>query len=446
MFCKPALLEAHILARCIFPMLALITPCTRTLLFPTPRYTLQELDAEMLREAVSRAEGESEEDSDIPLGSSDVDSPDDEDLEKEEEEEEERDFFLDSAMRDLDLEEPDASSNSGDGIAGDGQARGLDAGESDASPPEKSGGNKTRGAVATSTEGRRGLFDFGSSSSSSSGSSSSNDSESGSDSGDGSSSEQEGGGDGDGASGNQQENSELWEAIETASAAAKKYDPDGHMRTGAASAAAVAVAAAATSIGNVFHVKGDLGASVAGLSSAGLSWWKKHNAEGAGTGDLARDGLNVGEEKGAGSTRSVGGTREAGTEHGGERPSGDGGSSGGSDGGEGGLHPKGGSSEESDKVERIEPAGKRGRRKGGKAAGKGAGEAGDVVAAEMEKGARRRRRQAVKAAKAGRGKGGSRPEVGGAEDGLSCRVCGKHFASRSKLFAHVKAEGHALLA
>ena len=94
-----------------------------------------------------------------------------------------------------------------------------------------------------------------------------------------------------------------------------------------------------------------------------------------------------------------------------------------------------------------EPSGKRGRRKAGE--GKGAtgstgwstkvGESGPA-AVDGDKGARRRRRQAAKAsAKEDRGKGGQE------DDGLGCRVCGRRFPSRSKLFAHVKSEGHAVL-
>lgn len=80
----------------------------------------------------------------------------------------------------------------------------------------------------------------------------------------------------------------------------------------------------------------------------------------------------------------------------------------------------------------LESAGRRGRRKAGVSKQGG-------VSAEVVKGARRRRRQAVKAAKDGRANGDE-------DDGLGCRVCGRRFPSRSKLFAHVKAEGHALLA
>lgn len=92
--------------------------------------------------------------------------------------------------------------------------------------------------------------------------------------------------------------------------------------------------------------------------------------------------------------------------------------------------------------ESLESAGKRGRRKAG------VSKQGDVRPGTVgvggksypaAKGARRRRRQAVKAAKEGRAKGDE-------DDGLGCRVCGRRFPSRSKLFAHVKAEGHAVLA
>lgn len=375
----------------------------------------------MLREAVARAEDESEEDdSDSPPGGSDVGSADNEDCEEEEEEVEERDFFLDSAMRELDLEGPDAGADSNPrdshacvmGAEGGGEGGGVEGeGGSDVSPAGKSRKNNTKGRAAASTQARRGVFDFGGSSSSS-GSDSSNDSD-----GDESSGEQEGGG-GGGASGGQEENSELREAMATASAAANKCGADGQVRAGAA---------AATSTRNVFHVKGDVGASVAGLVG---------------------DGLGAGEDKFAGRTGSVERRREAARERG-ERPGGGGGSVGSSDEADGceGLQ-LGGRGGKSDEVERIEPTGKRGRVKGGR------GKAVDVVAAEIEKGARRRRRQAIKAAKAakgGHGKGSSssssRPDGGGGgEDGLGCRVCGKHFPSRSKLFAHVKAEGHALLA
>lgn len=106
--------------------------------------------------------------------------------------------------------------------------------------------------------------------------------------------------------------------------------------------------------------------------------------------------------------------------------------------------------------DKLGPAGKRGRRKAGKegTAGKGGGDEDDAPPME-EKGARRRRRQALKAAKAAHGKGtggapakpkGGRGGKGEEEDGFGCRVCERHFPSRSKLFEHVKAEGHAMLA
>lgn len=86
--------------------------------------------------------------------------------------------------------------------------------------------------------------------------------------------------------------------------------------------------------------------------------------------------------------------------------------------------------------ESLESSGRRGRRK---AAGVGkVSKQGDVGPGTV-KGARRRRRHAVKAAKDGRAKGDE-------DDGLGCRICGMQFPSRSKLFAHVKAEGHAVLA
>lgn len=129
---------------------------------------------------------------------------------------------------------------------------------------------------------------------------------------------------------------------------------------------------------------------------------------------------------------------------------------------------EGGISEESESVssrcgEGLGPTGKRGRRN----VGRNKGQKGGVVkdkssnafdsAPPADKGARRRQRQALKAAKAGGGgkkKGRREASNGGVvsrtgkgdEEGVNCRVCGKHFPSRSKLFAHVKAEGHALLA
>lgn len=98
-------------------------------------------------------------------------------------------------------------------------------------------------------------------------------------------------------------------------------------------------------------------------------------------------------------------------------------------------------------------AGKRVRRKAVKNAGHtGPSATGKDSEGEEDKGARRRRRQVAKAARAaahgkgGRDRGGGKGEgEGGGEDGpTSCRVCGKSFPSRSKLFAHVKKEGHAL--
>ncbi|CAM9196423.1 unnamed protein product [Discosporangium mesarthrocarpum] len=62
-----------------------------------------------------------------------------------------------------------------------------------------------------------------------------------------------------------------------------------------------------------------------------------------------------------------------------------------------------------------------------------------------DKGTRRRRRKAVKKMSKGAG-AGITAMAGGAQSckNQSCRVCGQAFPSRSKLFAHVKASGHAL--
>lgn len=109
-------------------------------------------------------------------------------------------------------------------------------------------------------------------------------------------------------------------------------------------------------------------------------------------------------------------------------------------------------------AERLRPVGRRGRRKVG-AKGEEAQQKHTAASSDQntDKGARRRKRQALKAVmaalqgKGGRqGKaGGDKAKGGGEDDGgdvrrACCRVCGKKFPSRSRLFAHVKNEGHAM--
>ncbi|CAM9198886.1 unnamed protein product, partial [Ectocarpus sp. 8 AP-2014] len=245
---------------------------------------LKELDAEMLREAMAKTagrkgmegEGHGNSSSASEDGSSDAEVASSEG---------EGDFFLDSAMRDLDL---DGSSHSQTATADRKKGASLSASagsDSDEEEP-KPAGSRSGGEAKMQPQNRgRGLFDFGSSSEeNSSGSSSDSDSDS-SDS--GSSGSGSGGGSGSGSGSgsdsgsgdNDEDDPNLFETIATASEAANQIDPDGDMRTAAAVAASAAAVAAANAATDRFHLGGDLGSAVSAATSAGLSWWKKHNAE-----------------------------------------------------------------------------------------------------------------------------------------------------------------------
>lgn len=120
---------------------------------------------------------------------------------------------------------------------------------------------------------------------------------------------------------------------------------------------------------------------------------------------------------------------------------------------------KGSDEDDEDSESEPEMLGPAGRRRGRRKAGGNTGRAepqrpveSNPSAPTEEKGARRRKRQALKAAKAAaqQGKGGqvkARGTRAGEPEGTDecrCRVCEMRFSSRTKLFAHVKKEGHAL--
>ncbi|CAN0191536.1 unnamed protein product [Scytosiphon promiscuus] len=423
---------------------------------------LKELDAEMLREAAASAafegqDNESENDDDSLSSeagdaSSSIGGIDD--------------FFTDAAMRDLNLD---------DDLGGRAHSRTQGTGEEEngsglSSEDETTGlaGSKDEGLLNSSPEKQnRGLFDFGSSSSSSS--------SSGKDS-IGSSSRSGSGGSTSGSDAEDHSGDEgnfnLFDAATTASVAAQNVDPDGDIRTAAAVATAAAAVAAANAATNKFHLSEGLGDAVSAATSAGLSWWKNQNAgtleeaeylQRTGTGGCEGSKAGSNEEDDVKETHHdkerSGTANQLSHKHSGkdgqhqehERSSGHRYSANAThkrskgrklpaetSGGE----AESGESEERERVEGLGPAGKRGRRKGEKV--------NESAAPAAAKGARRRRRQALKAAKAGQEKTGERGAAaaggrGNEEDELSCRVCRRHFPSRSKLFAHVKAEGHALL-
>ncbi|CAN0285382.1 unnamed protein product [Ectocarpus sp. 6 AP-2014] len=485
---------------------------------------LKELDAEMLREAMAKTAGRKWMEGEDHDNSSSASEDGSSDAEGVASSEGEGDFFMDSAMRDLDL---DGSSHNQTATVDRKKEASLSASAGSDSDEEetKPGGSRSSGEAKMQPQNRgRGLFDFGSSSGSSSEENSSGSSSDSDSSGSGSSGSGSGSGSDSGSGDNDEDDPNLFETIATASEAASQIDPDGDMRTAAAVAASAAAMAAANAATDRFHLSGDLGSAVSAATSAGLSWWKKHNTE-ASDGEEDADvsmraresddseagtnGKNRKNSKGdhdhnhspakgkhhrEHAAKRAHGHSKAGThegeqgrrrhtreedqddsEHWGKKGNPAKGQQTGHARGRGAHQrspneTRSGSSsgarsddgsDDSRRVEELEPAGKRGRRKcGGHHAkagnllgknGKGGG-ADNAAPAGGRKGARRRKRQALKAAKGGHGKnvghgtaadGG--PRQGGEEGGLSCRVCGSNFPSRSKLFAHVKAEGHAVL-